>query len=66
VQEFLDKATEAFKKFGNNFRIGNEMDTHLEKAGFTNISVRKLKVPIGPWPKVITCTVIETSQGTLS
>ncbi|KAK4234259.1 S-adenosyl-L-methionine-dependent methyltransferase [Achaetomium macrosporum] len=51
IQEFLDKATEAFKKFGNNFRIGNEMDKHLEKAGFTNISVRKLKVPIGPWPK---------------
>jgi hypothetical protein len=52
VQRMLDAATEAFKKFGNEFRIANDLEGRLSAAGFKNISVRKLKVPIGTWPKV--------------
>jgi len=55
VQKFLDAATEAFKKFGNDFRIANNLEGRLTAAGFTNISVKKLKVPIGTWPKVREC-----------
>jgi ubiquinone/menaquinone biosynthesis C-methylase UbiE len=51
VQKMLDAATEAFKKFGNDFRIASDLEGRLNAAGFKNISVRKLKVPIGTWPK---------------
>ena len=52
VQRFFDLANEAFKKFGNTFRIADKLQEPLRKAGFTNISVRRLKIPIGPWAKV--------------
>ncbi|KAK0649746.1 S-adenosyl-L-methionine-dependent methyltransferase [Cercophora newfieldiana] len=51
VQGMLDASAEAFKKFGNDFRIANDLEPRLAAAGFTKISVKKLKVPIGTWPK---------------
>lgn len=52
VNKFLDRCQEALGKFGADFRAGNKLQGPLEKAGFTNITCRKLKVPIGPWAKV--------------
>ncbi|KAK5661869.1 hypothetical protein OQA88_9977 [Cercophora sp. LCS_1] len=48
---FLDLATEAFKRFGSDFRAGNKLEKTLGDAGFVNVSVKKLKVPVGPWAK---------------
>lgn len=52
VNKFLDMCQEALGKFGADFRAGNKLQEPLEKAGFTNITCKKLKVPIGPWAKV--------------
>jgi hypothetical protein len=52
VLRFTDACVQALSKFGSDFRIGNNLREPLEKAGFTNITVKKLKVPIGSWPKV--------------
>ena len=52
VNKFLDRCQEALCKFGADFRAGNKLQEPLEKAGFTNITCKKLKVPIGPWAKV--------------
>lgn len=49
---FLDLCQEALSKFGSNFRIGNELEEPLKTAGFVNVAAKKLKVPIGTWPKV--------------
>ncbi|KAM7184108.1 S-adenosyl-L-methionine-dependent methyltransferase [Naviculisporaceae sp. PSN 640] len=51
VHTFLDLCQEALSKFGSNFRIGNQLEEPLTKAGFINVSAKKLKVPIGTWPR---------------
>lgn len=57
VEKFMDMCTEALAKFGADFRLGNKLQEPLERAGFTNITCRKLKVPIGPWAKVSTFSI---------
>lgn len=52
MHTFLDLSQEALSKFGSNFRIGNHLEGALTKTGFINVSAKKLKVPIGTWPKV--------------
>ncbi|KAM7221204.1 S-adenosyl-L-methionine-dependent methyltransferase [Rhypophila decipiens] len=51
VHTFLDLCQEALSKFGSNFRIGNELEDPLKNAGFVNVSAKRLKVPIGTWPR---------------
>lgn len=58
VNKFLDRCQEALGKFGADFRAGNKLQEPLEKAGFTNITCKKLKVPIGPWAKDKTLRLI--------
>ncbi len=43
----------AMESFGmKSFYIANELGPFLEAAGFTNVSLQTIKVPIGTWPKV--------------
>ena len=42
----------AMAKFGMKFRIGNDIGELLEAAGWTNVTKRVIKTPIGTWPKV--------------
>ena len=55
VAQFLDKCSKAMEKFGTNFRIGNHLTEPLAEVGFNRVSCKKLKMPIGPWPKVSGC-----------
>lgn len=44
-------ALEAGDRFGKTLRIVDETKEHMEAAGFVNITYRKYKWPVGPWPK---------------
>lgn len=52
LPEFFQKTGEALGKFGMNFWIANELGGYLEKAGYTKVTLKTIKVPIGTWPKV--------------
>jgi len=52
ISKFLDLCHEALSKFGSDFRIGGHLGEPLKNAGFINVAPKKLKVPIGIWPKV--------------
>lgn len=47
--------------FGSDFRIGSHLEEPLKQAGFVNVVPRKLKVPIGIWPKVRLMDVMMSS-----
>ncbi|KAM0321053.1 hypothetical protein ACHAPQ_009755 [Fusarium lateritium] len=51
LAKFFDTAEEAVASFGMKFRAGENLREPLEKAGFTNVSCKVLKVPIGTWAK---------------
>ncbi|KAI5457649.1 S-adenosyl-L-methionine-dependent methyltransferase [Mariannaea sp. PMI_226] len=51
LAKFFDTAELAVKRFGMNFRAGENLRGPLEEAGFTNVECKVLKVPIGVWPK---------------
>jgi hypothetical protein len=38
-------------KFGRSLRIVDDTRAYMEAAGFVNITYRKYKWPMGPWPK---------------
>lgn len=42
---------EAMSRIGRRPQTGDTMKELLEKAGFENINVLKLKQPLGQWPK---------------
>lgn len=44
-------AWDAGVKFGKSFKIAEEMEEEMKKAGFVNVQCRTFKWPIGPWPK---------------
>ncbi len=52
LPEFFNRTAEALQKFGMNFCIGNELGPLLEKAGYANVTLKTIKVPIGTWPRV--------------
>lgn len=52
LAKFFDTAEKAVASFGMKFRAGENLREPLEKAGFTNVSCKVLKVPIGTWAKV--------------
>ncbi|KAM0342587.1 hypothetical protein ACHAPU_009442 [Fusarium lateritium] len=54
LSKFFDTAEQAVASFGMKFRAGENLREPLEKAGFTNVSCKVLKVPIGTWAKVNT------------
>lgn len=41
----------AFEGFGRDPRPGPKLGGWMEAAGFRNISYKKIKLPVGPWPK---------------
>ena len=49
---FFDASYAAMVKFGMNFHIANDLGPLLEEAGYTNLTLKTIKVPIGTWPKV--------------
>jgi len=50
---FWDKTSEALELIGFQYRIAeSEMGRLLARAGYTNITIRSIKVPIGTWPRV--------------
>ncbi|KAK3319717.1 S-adenosyl-L-methionine-dependent methyltransferase [Cercophora scortea] len=51
VLKFSDLATQAMANFGCDFRVADKLEGRLAQAGFTNISCRRFKVPMGTWPK---------------
>ncbi|EWG54720.1 hypothetical protein FVEG_12855 [Fusarium verticillioides 7600] len=51
LAKFFDIAEQAVASFGMKFRAGENLREPLEKAGFTNVSCKVLKVPIGTWAK---------------
>ncbi|CAJ0546853.1 Ff.00g014800.m01.CDS01 [Fusarium sp. VM40] len=51
LAKFFDTAEKAVASFGMKFRAGENLREPLEKAGFTNVSCKVLKVPIGTWAK---------------
>ncbi|KPM45556.1 hypothetical protein AK830_g945 [Neonectria ditissima] len=51
LAKFFDTAETAVANFGMKFRAGENLREPLEKAGFTNITCKILKVPIGTWAK---------------
>ncbi|CCT75453.1 related to TAM domain methyltransferase [Fusarium fujikuroi IMI 58289] len=51
LAKFFDTAEQAVASFGMKFRAGENLREPLEKAGFTNVSCKVLKVPIGTWAK---------------
>lgn len=44
-------AVECGEKFGKSFRIAEDLEEEMRKAGFVNVTYRTFKWPIGPWPK---------------
>lgn len=43
-------AVECGEKFGKSFRIAEDSRELMETTGFVNVTYRKFKWPIGPWP----------------
>lgn len=44
-------AWECGEKFGKSFRIAEDSEEEMRKAGFQNIVYRTFRWPIGPWPR---------------
>lgn len=42
---------EAGERMGKTFRILDLQKDYVEQAGFINVSERRYKMPLGPWPK---------------
>ncbi|KAH8896810.1 S-adenosyl-L-methionine-dependent methyltransferase [Thozetella sp. PMI_491] len=51
LPKFFDLSAEAMAKFGAKFRIGNDLGPLMMEAGYTNVTLKTIKVPIGTWPK---------------
>lgn len=62
LAKFFDTAEQAVASFGMKFRAGENLREPLEKAGFTNVSCKVLKVPIGTWAKVNTSSNLDTNE----
>jgi SAM-dependent methyltransferase len=51
MEQWGPLALEAGEKFGKSFRIAEDSKALIEQAGFVNVTYRRFKWPIGPWPK---------------
>jgi hypothetical protein len=51
IEKCSPLALECGEKFGKSFRIAEESEMLMKKAGFVNVTYQTFKVPIGPWPK---------------
>jgi hypothetical protein len=50
---FLQKMGESLAAFGMKyFLTANNLGQYLEDAGFANIRLKTIKIPVGTWPKV--------------
>ncbi|ERS96833.1 hypothetical protein HMPREF1624_07042 [Sporothrix schenckii ATCC 58251] len=58
VAAFYDLLRDAFDLRGMNHDKARAMRGPLQRAGFTNIHLKKLKVPLGPWAKDKTLRLI--------
>lgn len=58
VMGFYDMLREALELRGMNHDKARAMRKPLERAGFKNIQLKKLKVPLGPWAKDKTLRLI--------
>ncbi len=55
LPKFFEKMALAVATFGmKSFYIANELGPFMEAAGFVNVSLKTIKVPVGTWPKVWT------------
>ncbi|KAG8530556.1 uncharacterized protein KY384_005059 [Bacidia gigantensis] len=51
IKRWCDNQEEAVSKIGMSLLMGSEkLREAVEKAGYTNITVREFKIPIGTWP----------------
>jgi hypothetical protein len=51
MEQWGPLALEAGEKFGKSFRIAEDSKALIEQVGFANVTYRRFKWPIGPWPK---------------
>lgn len=51
AEEYLEKLTEAGKILGTRFDMIPTLQDTIKKAGFEEVTEKKLFVPIGTWPK---------------
>lgn len=49
----FEKMGESLATFGMKyFLTANDMRPYLEDAGFVNVTLKTIKIPVGTWPKV--------------
>ncbi|KAI0011878.1 S-adenosyl-L-methionine-dependent methyltransferase [Xylariaceae sp. FL0662B] len=51
IVHFYELITETMGKRNTRWTVANDLGEHLRQAGFVNIQCRKIKCPIGVWPK---------------
>ena len=51
IKRYYDEVYGAFEKAGYEVRPGPKLEQWFKDAGFVNISVKKLAIPYGVWPK---------------
>jgi len=49
--EYYERVNKAAESFGRPLEVTHEMNTFLEKAGFTDLGHAIKKLPLGSWPK---------------
>ena len=51
IMRWITTLLSASESFGRGPRPGPKLKGWMETAGFRNIGHRKIKLPVGPWPK---------------
>ncbi len=52
LPKFWEKMAVAMESFGmTSFYVANELGPLLEAAGFNDVTLKTIKVPMGTWPK---------------
>ena len=51
VKKWNTSLMDAARRIGRDPCPGPQLENWVKEAGFTNITRRKFKLPIGPWPK---------------
>jgi hypothetical protein len=64
VAQFFRMITESLGKKGMDWIIANFMHDYLHRAGFVNIQYKKIKCPVGIWPKVNSLSTSLPGPGT--
>ncbi|KAK0620169.1 S-adenosyl-L-methionine-dependent methyltransferase [Immersiella caudata] len=71
LRQFYDLCTQALGKFGMDLNVVDKVGEYLSRAGFTNITCERRKIPVGTWPRdktqrLIGLYVRETAEHSLS